>query len=35
MSLNAGGIIVYCNIHSKSPLEPAGDKQTQVEGMWI
>ena len=29
--LNTGGIIASSNIPTKAPLEPAGDKQTQVE----
>ena len=29
--LNAGGIIASSNVLTKAPLEPASDKQTQVE----
>ena len=33
MELNSGIIIDFPNIHTKAPLEPAGDKQTQVDGI--
>ena len=33
MELKPGGIIVSSNIHTKALLEPAGDKQAQVEGI--
>ena len=35
MELNAGEILVSSNVTTKSPLEPAGDKLTNVYGMWI
>ena len=35
MELNSGIIIVLPNVHTKVSLEPAGDKQTQVDGIWI
>ena len=31
MDFNAGIIIASSNVHTKSPLEPSGDKQTQVD----
>ena len=31
MYLNAGGIIASSNVHNKILIEPAGDKQTQVD----
>ena len=31
--LNTGRIIAPSNIHTKALLEPAGDKQAQVEGI--
>ena len=34
MELNKGGIIASSNVHTKSPLEPDGDNQTQVYGIW-
>ena len=33
MEMNSGGIIVLPNVHTKAPLEPAGDNQTQVDGI--
>ena len=33
MELNAGGIISSYNVHAKSPLEPAGENQTQLGGI--
>ena len=32
MELDAGEIPAYSNVHTKAPLEPAGDKRTQVDG---
>ena len=29
--LNAGGILASYNVHTKVPLEPAGDTQRQVD----
>ena len=34
MELNAYEIIASSNVHTKAPLEPAGDKQTQVDRIW-
>ena len=34
MELNAGGFLASSKVHTKVPLEPAGGKQTQVEGIW-
>ena len=31
MGLNSGGIIASSNVDTKARLEPAGDKQTQVD----
>ena len=31
MELNSGIIIPFPNVHTKVSLEPAGDKQTQVD----
>ena len=31
MEFNSGGILALPNVHTKAPLEPSGDKQTQVE----
>ena len=31
--LNAGGILASYNVHTKAPLEPSGEKKTQVEGI--
>ena len=31
--LNAGVIPTFSNLHTKAPLEHAGEKQTQVEGI--
>ena len=33
MELKSIRIIVSSNIHTKAPLESAGDKQTQVDGL--
>ena len=33
MELNSGGIIPSSDFHTKAMLEPAGDNQTQVEGI--
>ena len=33
MELNSGIIIALPNVHTKAPLEPPGDKQTQVDGI--
>ena len=35
MQLNASGSLVSSNIHTKEPLEPAGDKQTHVDRIRI
>ena len=32
MELNVGEILASSNVHTKASLEPAGDKQTQVDG---
>ena len=34
MELNSGIIIAFPNVHTKVSLEPAGDKQIQVDGIW-
>ena len=34
MELNSDRIIAFPNVHTKSPLEPAVDKQTWVDGIW-
>ena len=34
MELNTGRIPAYSNILTKAPIEPAGEKRTQVEGLW-
>ena len=31
MELNSGRIIALLNVHTKSPLETAGENQTQVD----
>ena len=33
MELKLFRIIAFPNVHTKSPLEPAGDKQTWVDGI--
>ena len=35
MVLKTGGTIVSYNVHTKALLEPSGDKQTQVDGIWF
>ena len=35
MELNASGTPASYNVHIKAPLEPDGDTQTQVDGLWI
>ena len=34
MELNACAIFASYNVHTKSPLEPAGDQQTKVYVIW-
>ena len=34
MDLNAGVIHASSYVHTKAPLEPADDKQTQVNVIW-
>ena len=33
MELKSGRIITLFNVHTKAPLEPAGGKQIQVDGI--